>query len=68
MAAGCFLAARWSAPLSLDTSFDPPAWPALPLLGLVGIIAAITPAFTAPQIPSTVPLARLLETDWEPAR
>jgi energy-coupling factor transport system permease protein len=68
LAAACFLAARWWMPMSLDTAFDPPAWPALPVLALIGIAAAITPAFTAPPIPATVVLARTEEPEWEAAR
>jgi len=54
--------------MSLDTAFDPPAWPALPVLALIGIAAAVTPAFTAPPIPATVVLARTEEPEWEAAR
>ena len=68
LAAACFLAARWWMPMSLDTAFDPPAWPTLPVLGLIGIAAAITPAFTAPPIPATVVLARTEEPEWQVAR
>ena len=52
-AALLFFGARWLAPLGLETPYDPPSWPTLPLLPMLGVIIAMTPAFTAPSLPST---------------
>lgn len=45
------MAAIWE-PVAMATATDPPTWPALPLLAIVGVVVAMSPALTAPRLPT----------------
>ena len=51
-AALVFAAGSWLGAPGLSTSFDPPAWPALPWFALAALLIAVTPAVTAPPVPT----------------
>ncbi|MFM8895255.1 MAG: energy-coupling factor transporter transmembrane component T [Actinomycetales bacterium] len=55
IAAAAFIAASWWWPAGLNTTVDPPSWPALPLLPTLGLLVALLPAVIAPPIPSAQP-------------
>lgn len=47
-----FSAGAWLGASGLTTSFDPPAWPALPWFAALALLIAVTPAITAPPVPT----------------
>lgn len=51
-AALVFSAGAWLGAAGMTTSFDPPAWPSLPWFAVVALLVAVTPAFTAPPVPT----------------
>lgn len=50
-------AAAWSGVAGLVAPVSPPGWPALPWIGVAAALLAVTPALTAPQVPTSRPVA-----------
>ncbi len=50
-----FTAIAWSSPAALLATTSPPAWPQLPLIPAVAVLIAMTPAWTAPRLPTGAP-------------
>ncbi len=50
--AGLFAIADAVGVPGMHTPVDPPAWPTLPLVAVIGLLLAVTPAWTAPALPT----------------